>query len=118
MSRRDLSSLVPHLSRIEAILWQEASYHGAKRFTELFSLAKSDDAWDLGEFERQITMDKDLWHGMGTIGDQYFNDRQTNREFRMAYLRLAEACERVGLGSPFTRQVIDVLGTLAKEGLL
>ena len=64
-----------------------------------------------------MTRDKYLWLGMGTIADICFNDAATDREFRTAYLQLAEACEHLGLASIYSRDVLKIFGGWARQGL-
>jgi len=108
----DATQLAPILSRIELILWRQGDYRAAEDFGYLTELARSGEEWDAAELERLLTQQAGLWTGMGSIPDRSFNDVSTDREFRTAYLELAQACERLGCASTYSRKLVELSRTV------
>lgn len=96
------------LSEIESLLLSEHHHRQAGYIAKLRELYCSALQADRIEFERLVTTDKYLWLGMGTIADIILTSEDANLRFGQAYFDFATECERLGLRSIYTEDLLQV----------
>ena len=102
--------LTDSLDEIESLLLSDSFTSDADYISGLRRLYRSVMISDREEFERIVTTDKFLWLGMGTIADRCLSSKEAGQRFTRAYYDLATECERLGLGSPYSRNLARVFG--------
>ena len=102
--------LTDSLDEIESVLLSDSFNSEADYISGLRQLYRSVMISDREEFERIVTTEKYLWGGMGTIADSCLSSKEAGQRFTRAYYDFATECERLGLGSPYSRDLVRVFG--------
>ncbi len=107
------SKLTDSLDAIESVLLADSHFTQAGYIAKLRELFRSVMQTDREEFQRLVTTDKFLWMGMGTIADICPSTKEANRRFVRAYYDFAVECERLGFGSVYSKDLINIFGKYA-----
>jgi hypothetical protein len=114
---KDLSGILNALRRVRSF-FPESQTDGARRhLDELIRLGESSEPLDQLQMQSGVKDNRFLWLVMGTIADRSFKDPIKDREFRDAYLAVARECEDAGLGSNFSKDVLELFGTWKQKGI-
>ena len=102
--------LTDSLDAIESVLVADSHFTQAGYIARLRQLYRSVMQTDREEFQRLVTTDKYLWIGMGTIADICPSSKEAGQRFARAYYDFAVECERLGLSSIYSKDLISIFG--------